>query len=82
MALCSPCIFALKTVKLVLINFHIGNATMHQSKYPYDDGFWAWLIQTIADQRSITVSLGYHWLPLATIDLVHDYREFDVLGLF
>ena len=22
--------------------------------------------------------LGYHWLPLATIDLVHDNREFDV----
>ena len=22
--------------------------------------------------------LGYHWLPLATIDLVGDNREFDV----
>ena len=22
--------------------------------------------------------LGYHWLPLATIDLVGDNREFDI----
>ena len=22
--------------------------------------------------------LGYHWLPLATTDLGHDNREFDV----
>ena len=22
--------------------------------------------------------LGYHWLPIATIDLVGDNREFDV----
>ena len=26
--------------------------------------------------------LGYHWLPLATIDLVGDNREFEVLGIF
>ena len=26
--------------------------------------------------------LGYHWLPLATIDLVGDNREFDVKGIF
>ena len=26
--------------------------------------------------------LGYHWLPLATIDLVDDNREFDRLGIF
>ena len=26
--------------------------------------------------------LAYHWLPLATIDLVDDNREFEVLGLF
>ena len=25
---------------------------------------------------------GYHWLPLATIDLVGDNREFEVLGIF
>ena len=32
--------------------------------------------------RYLTVSslfaLGYHWLPLATIDLVSNNREFDV----
>ena len=26
--------------------------------------------------------LGYHWLPLATIDLVGDNREFEVEGIF
>ena len=26
--------------------------------------------------------LGYHWLPLATIDLVGDNREFEVWGIF
>ena len=26
--------------------------------------------------------LGYHWLPLATIDLVRDPREFEDLGIF
>ena len=26
--------------------------------------------------------LGYHWLPLATIDIVGDNREFEVLGIF
>ena len=25
---------------------------------------------------------GYHWLPLATIDLVGDNREFEVSGIF
>ena len=25
---------------------------------------------------------GYHWLPIATIDLVGDNREFEVLGIF
>ena len=25
---------------------------------------------------------GYHWLPLATIDLVGDNREFEVRGIF
>ena len=24
--------------------------------------------------------LGYHWLPLATIDLVDDNREFEVIN--
>ena len=26
--------------------------------------------------------LAYHWLPLATIDLVDDNREFEVSGIF
>ena len=26
--------------------------------------------------------LGYHWLPLATIDLVGDNRKFEVEGIF
>ena len=26
--------------------------------------------------------LGYHWLPLATINLVGDNREFEVCGIF
>ena len=26
--------------------------------------------------------LGYHWLPIATIDLVGDNREFEVRGIF
>ena len=26
--------------------------------------------------------LGYHWLPLATIDLVGDNREFEVRVIF
>ena len=26
--------------------------------------------------------LGYHWLPLGTIDLVDDNREFKVGGIF
>ena len=26
--------------------------------------------------------LGYHWLPLATFDLVGDNREFEVWGIF
>ena len=26
--------------------------------------------------------LGYHWLPLATIDLVDDNRKFEVEGIF
>ena len=30
-----------------------------------------------AERLSLTV-LGYHWLPLATIDLVGDNREFEV----
>ena len=25
---------------------------------------------------------GYHWLPLATIDLVGDNREFEVWGIY
>ena len=25
---------------------------------------------------------GYHWLPLATIDLVGDNKEFEVSGIF
>ena len=25
---------------------------------------------------------GYHWLPIATIDLVGDNREFEALGIF
>ena len=25
---------------------------------------------------------GYHWLPIATIDLVDDNREFEALGIF
>ena len=25
---------------------------------------------------------GYHWLPIATIDLVGDNREFEVSGIF
>ena len=25
---------------------------------------------------------GYHWLPPATIDLVGDIREFEILGIF
>ena len=29
-------------------------------------------------QMSITFVLGNHWLPIATIDLVDDYREFEV----
>ena len=31
--------------------------------------------------RSLLV-LGYHWLPLATIDLVDDKREFELRGIF
>ena len=27
-------------------------------------------------------ALGYHWLPLATIDLVGDNRKLEVCGLF
>ena len=26
--------------------------------------------------------LGYHWLPIATIDLVGDNREIEVEGIF
>ena len=26
--------------------------------------------------------LGYHWLPLGTIDLLVDDRELEVLGIF
>ena len=26
-----------------------------KSKYPYDDGFWAWLIQTIADHKGNSI---------------------------
>ena len=26
--------------------------------------------------------VGYHWLPLATIDLVDDYRELEGWGIF
>ena len=26
--------------------------------------------------------LGYHWLPLATIDIVGDNSEFDIKGIF
>ena len=29
-------------------------------------------------QMSITVCPLYHWLPIATIDLVGDNREFEV----
>ena len=28
------------------------------------------------------ILIGYHWLPLATIDLVGDNREFEVRGIF
>ena len=28
--------------------------------------------------RPLLYILGYHWLPLATIDLVGDNREFDI----
>ena len=26
--------------------------------------------------------LGYHWLPLTTIDLIGDNREFEIGGIF
>ena len=33
-------------------------------------------------ERATLFALGYHWLPLATIDLVGDNRELEVWGLF
>ena len=38
--------------------------------------------KNIEHWRCITACLGYHWLSLATIDLVDDNREFEVLGIF
>ena len=39
-----------------------------------------WYPQNIKG-RSLYV-LGYHWLPLATNDLVDDNRKFEVEGIF
>ena len=38
------------------------------------------LVQRCAEVHigALLYVLGYHWLPLATIDLVGDNREFDV----
>ena len=38
--------------------------------------------KNIEHWRCITACLGYHWLSLATIDLVDDNREFEVWGIF
>ena len=47
--------------------------------------WWGPLTNQNLVQRCVEVNrgallyvLGYHWLPLATIDLVGDNREFDV----
>ena len=47
-------------------------------------GLWAiyrWLWAPYGRVMGFTV-LGYHWLPLATIDLVGDNREFEILVIF
>ena len=38
---------------------------------------YSWLIVSEL-QRLILFVLGYHWLPIATIDLVDDNREIEV----
>ena len=40
-----------------------------------------WLIVSNIESASLFVH-GYHWLPLSTIYLVGDNREFEVLGIF
>ena len=41
--------------------------------------FWSMIITEL--KRFSILAHGYHWLPLATIHLVGDNREFDVLGI-
>ena len=38
---------------------------------------WGLIFSEVLEGASLFV-LGYHWLPLATIDLVGDNREFEV----
>ena len=37
-----------------------------------------WVVESQNIKGPSLLVLGYHWLPLATIDLVGDNREFDV----
>ena len=38
-----------------------------------------WVVDSPQNSKDAALSvLGYHWLPLATIELVGDNREFDV----
>ena len=43
---------------------------------------YKWLIVLKLARESVSglFALGYHWLPIATIDLVGDNREFEVLS--
>ena len=38
-----------------------------------------WVVDILQNCKGASLSvLGYHWLPIATIELVGDNREFDV----
>ena len=37
-----------------------------------------WVFDILRTVKVHHCLLGYHWLPLATIDLMDDNREFDV----
>ena len=42
-----------------------------------------WVVDIPQNCKGASLSVfGYHWLPLATIELVGDNREYDVKGIF
>ena len=45
----------------------------------FDLLYLLWVVDILRTEKGASLFvLGYHWLPLATIDLVRDNREFDV----